>query len=139
MKAGMTVQRVTCTCMRAGLGVRRKLCTSSQLVWTCKVSFARSSCREIQCIDILVPKIWYHVPHTSNDQNMPKTTSFQRQKRRFLDGFRLGVLRRAAGFLKVPCATWLQYFQTLTAISKLGPSHTCLASLWIYWVHSCIF
>ena len=94
LKAGLTVQRVTCTCMGAGLAVRRVLCTSSQLAWTCKESFARSSFREIQSIDILVPKIWYHVPHPSNDQNMPKTTSFQRQKRRFLDGFRLGVLRR---------------------------------------------
>ena len=89
LKAGLTVQRVTCTCMGAGLAVRRVLCTSSQLAWTCRESFARSSFREIQSIDILVPKIWYHVPHPSNDQNMPKTTPFRWQKRRFLDGLRL--------------------------------------------------
>ena len=47
----------------ARLAVQRVLCTSSQLAWTCKESFARSSFREIQSIDILVPKIWYHVPH----------------------------------------------------------------------------
>ena len=42
MTAGLTVQRVTCTCMGAGLAVRRVLCTSSQLAWTCKKSCARS-------------------------------------------------------------------------------------------------
>ena len=47
----------------ARLAVQRVLCTSSQLAWTCKESFARSSFRENQSIDILVPKIWYHVPH----------------------------------------------------------------------------
>ena len=88
LKAGLTVQRVTCMCMGVGLAVRRVLCTSIQLAWTCRESFARSSFREIQSIDILVPKIWYHAPHPSNDQNMSKTTSFQRQKRGFLDGFR---------------------------------------------------
>ena len=94
MKVGQNVQRATCTCMGTGLVVRGLLCTSSQLAWTCKVPFARSSSREIQSIDILVPKTWYHVPHPSNDQNMSKMTSFQRQKRRFLDGVRRGVLRR---------------------------------------------
>ena len=83
MKAGLTVQRVTCSYMRAGLAVRRELCTSSQLAWTCKVSFARSRCREIQSIDRLVPKIWYHVPRASNDQNISQTTFFQEQKRPF--------------------------------------------------------
>ena len=47
----------------ARLAVQRVLCTSSQLAWACKESFARSSFREIQSIDILVPKIWYHVPN----------------------------------------------------------------------------
>ena len=53
---------------------------------TCKEPLARSSVREIQSIDILVPKIRYRVPHPSNDQNITKTMSFQQQKRRFLDG-----------------------------------------------------
>ena len=61
-KAGLTVQRVICTCTGAALAVQRVLNTSSQLAWTCKESFARSSFREIQSIDILVPKIWYHAP-----------------------------------------------------------------------------
>ena len=78
-----------CTCKGVSLTVQRVLWTSSQLASTCKESLARSSFREIQSINILVPKIQYHVPHPSNDQNMPKTTSFHRQKRRFLDGVRL--------------------------------------------------
>ena len=41
-KAGLTVQRVACTCMGADLAVRRALCASNQLAWTCKESFARS-------------------------------------------------------------------------------------------------
>ena len=104
MKAGLTVQRVLCTSSQlawtcrdasarslpnadrtqgslhvqgARLALQRVLCTSSQLAWTCKESFARSSFREIQSIDILVPKIWYHVPRPSNAQNIPQTTSFQ--------------------------------------------------------------
>ena len=59
------------------------------LFCTCKEPLARSSFREIQSIDILVPKIWYHVPHPWNDQNISQITSFQWQKRRFLDGVRL--------------------------------------------------
>ena len=86
-RTGLTVQRAICTCMGAGLAVRRVLCTSSQLAWTCKESLARSSLREIQSIDILVPKIWYHVPHPSNDQNITKMTSFQRQNDVFWIGF----------------------------------------------------
>ena len=39
------------------LAVQGVLCTSSQLAWACKECFARSSFREIQSIDILVPKI----------------------------------------------------------------------------------
>ena len=89
MKAGLNVQSSICTCMGAGLAVRRVLCTSSQFAWTCKESFARSSFREIQSMDILVPKIWYPAPHPSNDQNIAKTTPFGRQKRRFLDEVRL--------------------------------------------------
>ena len=50
----------------------------------CTVSF-----REIQSIDILVPRIWYHVPHPSENQKNIKAESFRRQKRRFLDGARL--------------------------------------------------
>ena len=88
MKAGLTVQRATCTCMGAGLAARRMLCTCSQLAWTCKASFAWSSFRETQSIDILVPKIRHHAPHPSDDQNIAKTMLFQRQKRRFLDGVR---------------------------------------------------
>ena len=51
----------------------------------------------LQSISILVPRIWFHVPHPSNGQNMPKTKTFRRQKRRFLDGARLQEfwLRRA--------------------------------------------
>ena len=41
----------------ARLAVQRVLCTSSQLARTCNECFARSSFREIQSIDILVPKI----------------------------------------------------------------------------------
>ena len=41
----------------------------------------------LQPISILVPKIWFHVPHPSNGQNMSKTTPFRRQKRRFLERF----------------------------------------------------
>ena len=50
---------------------------------------------------ILVPRIWFHVPHPSNDQNMPKTKPFRRQKQRFLDGARLQEfwLRRAGPLL----------------------------------------
>ena len=29
-----------------------------------------------QCIDILVPQIWHHAPHPSNDQNMPNNDVF---------------------------------------------------------------
>ena len=43
----------------------------------------------LQSISILVPRIWFHVPHPSNGQKMPKTKPFRRQKRRFLDGARL--------------------------------------------------
>ena len=39
-------------------------------------------------ISILVPRIWFQVPHPSNGQNMAKTKPFRRQKRRFLDGAR---------------------------------------------------
>ena len=51
----------------------------------------------LQSISILVPRIWFHVPHPSNGQTMPKTKPFRRQKRRFLDGARLQEfwLRRA--------------------------------------------
>ena len=51
----------------------------------------------LQSISILVPRIWFHVPHPSNGQKMPKTKPFRRQKRRFLDGARLQEfwLRRA--------------------------------------------
>ena len=59
------------------------------LFCTCKEPLARSSFREIQSIDILVPKIRYHAPHPANDQNIPQTTSFQLQKQRFLGGVRL--------------------------------------------------
>ena len=89
MKAGLTVQRGVCTCKGASLAVQRVLCTSRQLAWTCKETFARSDSGEIQSIDILVPRIWYHVPHPSNNQNIAKTTPFGRQKRRFLDEVRL--------------------------------------------------
>ena len=89
MKAGLTVQRVICTCKGASLAVQRVLCTSRQLAWTCKETFARSNFGEIQSIDILVPRIWYHAPHPSNNQNMAETTPFGRQKRRFLDEARL--------------------------------------------------
>ena len=41
----------------------------------------------LQPISILVLKIWLHVPHPSNGQNMSKTTPFRRQKRRFLERF----------------------------------------------------
>ena len=41
----------------ARLAVQRVLYTSSQLAWTCKECFARSSFRVIHSIDILVPKI----------------------------------------------------------------------------------
>ena len=70
----------------ARLAVQIVLCTSSQLTWTCKECFARSSFPETQSIHILVPKIRYQVPRPSNDQIMSQTTSFQLQKRRFLDG-----------------------------------------------------
>ena len=50
----------------------------------CTVSFS-----EIQSIDILVPRIWYHVPHPSNNRKIIKTGSFRRQNRSFLDGARL--------------------------------------------------
>ena len=43
----------------------------------------------LQPISILVPRIWVHVPHPSNGQNMSKTKPFRRQKRRFPDGARL--------------------------------------------------
>ena len=51
----------------------------------------------LQSISILVPRIWFHVPHPSNGQKMPKTKPFRRQKRRFLDGARIQEfwLRRA--------------------------------------------
>ena len=51
----------------------------------------------LQYISILVPRIWFHVPHPSNGQKMSKTKPFRRQKRRFLDGARLQEfwLRRA--------------------------------------------
>ena len=51
-----------------------------------------------QPISILVPRIWFQVPHPSNDQNMPKTKTFRGQKRGFLDGARFQEfwLRRAA-------------------------------------------
>ena len=40
----------------------------------------------LQSISILVSRLWFHVPHPSNGQKMPKTKPFRRQKRRFLDG-----------------------------------------------------
>ena len=89
MGAGLTVQRVTCTCMGAGLAVRRVLWTSSQLAWECRESSARSSSQEIQPISILVPRIWFQAPHPSNCQNIPKTKPFRRLKRRLLEGARL--------------------------------------------------
>ena len=67
MNAGLAVQKVLCTCIGAGLAVRRVPCTSSQHAWTCRESFARSRSREFQCIDTLVPQIWHHAPHPSND------------------------------------------------------------------------
>ena len=76
MNAGWAVQKVLCTCIGAGLAVRRVPCTSSQHAWTCRESFARSRSREFQCIDILVPQIWHHAPHPSNDQNMPNNDVF---------------------------------------------------------------
>ena len=92
-RTGLTVQRAICTCMGAGLAVRRILCTRSQLAWTCKESVPRSSCREIQSIDILVPKIWYHVPHPSNDQNMSQTTFFYYRNDVFWMGFGFKIWR----------------------------------------------
>ena len=104
METCLTVQRVLCTssqlaqtckesfarshpsanraevlCMNkgAGLAVQKVFCTSSQLALACIESLARSSSREMQSIDILVPKICYHVPHPSHDQNMTKTTPFR--------------------------------------------------------------
>ena len=62
------------------LTVQMVLCTSTsdyENALTYKVSFARSSSLEISSIDILAPKIWYRVPHASNDQNISQTTSFQ--------------------------------------------------------------
>ena len=43
----------------------------------------------LQSISILVPRIWFHVPHPSDGENMAKTMPFRRQKRRFPDGARL--------------------------------------------------
>ena len=65
---GADVQRATCTSKRAGLTVQRAICTfmgEGHLVLG------------LQPISILVPRIWFHVPHPSNDQNMPKTTPFR--------------------------------------------------------------
>ena len=64
---GADVQRATCTSKRAGLTVQRAICTfmgEGHLV------------RGLQPISILVPRIWFHVSHASNDQNMPKTNVF---------------------------------------------------------------
>ena len=63
----------------------------------------------LQPISILVLKIWLHVPHPSNGQNMSKTTPFRRQKRRFLERFwfqeiwwrRLADLNNLYGLLQV--------------------------------------
>ena len=57
------------------------------LAWTCKVSFARSSCREIQSIDILVPKIWYHVPTLERIKICPKRRLFNDKQDVFWMGF----------------------------------------------------
>ena len=45
------MQRGVCTCKGASLAVQRVLCTSRQLAWTCKETFARSDFGEIQSID----------------------------------------------------------------------------------------
>ena len=120
-----------CTCKGVSLTVQRVLWTSSQLASTCKESLARSSFREIQSINILVPKIQYHVPHPSNDQNMPKTTSFHKQKRRFLDGVRLqDSVAAVEGGGHIQCfwgadryIYWVHIFHMTNAISIhiLGP------------------
>ena len=48
----------------------------------------------LQSISILVPRIWFHVLHPSNGENMAKTTPFRRQKRCFLDGARLQEVKK---------------------------------------------
>ena len=43
-------------------------------------------------MSILVPRIWFQVPHPSNGQNISKTKPFRRQKQRFPDGAQLRIL-----------------------------------------------
>ena len=47
-----------------------------RLFCTCKETLARSSFRETQSIDILVPKLRHHAPHLSDDQNIVKSRFF---------------------------------------------------------------
>ena len=74
----------------------------------------------LQSISILVPRIWFHVPHPSNGQKMPKTKPFRRQKRRFLDGARLQEFwLRRAGPLTGPRPTGGLNFYTY-----IGPTNS---------------
>ena len=100
----------------------------------------------LQSISILVPRIWFHVPHPSNGQKMSKTKPFRQQKRRFLDGARLQEfwLRRAGP---------REYMHNLNnlywLIPPLGRRQVfCLRpaerrwvfwTLFVYWVHRLIF
>ena len=71
-RAGSALSRAGNALSRAGSALSRaestlyvqSTCLDLQTLFcTCKEPLARSSFREIQSIDILVPKIWYHVPH----------------------------------------------------------------------------
>ena len=74
-------------------GTLKVLTTNLYIYWG-----QRQGSLGLLAINILAPKIWFHVPHPSNGQNIVKTKPFRRQKRRFLDGARLQEfwLRRAA-------------------------------------------